>query len=164
MTILTCSSSASSSSQAEALKNWRGLRAITFTSVAPRRSEVRQQSMAVLPTPMISTFLPMVLMCSKATDSSQVMPMWMLAPPSLRPGSDSSLPLGAPAPTNTASNPPLSNISRIDLTGWLSFKSTPMSTICAISSFSTSAGRRNEGMLVRIRPPGTAYCSKTVIE
>ena len=35
--------------------------------------------MAVLPTPMISTFLPMDLMCSKATDSSQVMPMWMLA-------------------------------------------------------------------------------------
>ena len=75
MMILTCSSSASSSSHAEALKNWRGLRAMTFTSFAPRRSEVRQQSMAVLPTPMISTFSPMDLMCSNATDSSQVMPM-----------------------------------------------------------------------------------------
>ena len=37
MMILTCSSSASSSSHAEALKNWRGLRAMTFTSFAPRR-------------------------------------------------------------------------------------------------------------------------------
>ncbi len=162
MMILTCSSSASSSSHSDALKNWRGLRAMTFTSSAPRRSEVRQQSMAVLPTPMISTFLPMDLMCSKATDSSQVMPIWMLAAPSARPGSFSSLPLGAPAPTNTASKPPLSNNSRMDLIGWLSLRSTPMSTIWAISSLSTSAGRRNDGMLVRIRPPGTPHCSKMV--
>ena len=62
MTILTCSSSASSSSHAEALKNWRGLRAMTFTFFAPSRSDVRQQSIAVLPTPMISTFSPIVLM------------------------------------------------------------------------------------------------------
>ena len=79
ITISTFSSSASSSSQAEALKNWRGLRAITLTLFAPRRSDVRQQSMAVLPTPMISTFSPMDLMCSKATDSSQSMPMWTRA-------------------------------------------------------------------------------------
>ena len=90
---------------------------MTFTSLAPRRSEVRQQSMAVLPTPMISTFSPMDLMCSNATDSSQVMPMWMLAAPSARPGSLSSLPLGAPAPTNTASKPPFVSNSFIDLIG-----------------------------------------------
>ena len=117
MMILTCSSSASSSSHAEALKNWRGLRAMTFTSLAPRRSDVRQQSMAVLPTPMMSTFSPMDLMCSNATDSSQVMPMWTLAPPSARPGSLSSLPFGAPAPTNTASKPPFVSSSFIDLIG-----------------------------------------------
>ena len=69
----------------------------------------------------------------------------MLAAPSARPGSLSSLPLGAPAPTNTASKPPLSSNSRIDLIGWLSLRSTPISTICAISSLSTSAGRRNDG-------------------
>ncbi len=103
MTISTFSSSASSSSQSEALKNPRGLRAMTLTSFAPSRSEVRQQSMAVLPTPMISTFSPMASVWPKATDSSQVMPMWMLAPPSSRPGRFSSLPLGAPDPTNTAS-------------------------------------------------------------
>ncbi len=56
-TISTFSSSASSSSHSEALKKPRGLRAITFTSFAPSRSEVRQQSIAVLPTPMISTLL-----------------------------------------------------------------------------------------------------------
>ena len=86
MTISTLSSSASSSSQAEALKNARGLRAITFTLFAPRRSEVRQQSIAVLPTPMISTRSPIFSMCPKATDSSQAMPMWMLAAPSCAAG------------------------------------------------------------------------------
>ncbi len=106
MTISTLSSSASSSSQSDALKKARGLRAMTFTLLAPRRSEVRQQSIAVLPTPMISTRSPIFSMCPKATDSSQSMPMWMLAAPSWRPGRFSSLPLGAPEPTNTASNPP----------------------------------------------------------
>ena len=127
MTISTLSSSASSSSQAEALKNARGLRAITFTLFAPRRSEVRQQSIAVLPTPMISTRSPIFSMCPKATDSSQAMPMWMLAAPSWRPGRFSSLPFGAPEPTNTASNPPLSSSSRRLSMGWLSLRSTPMS-------------------------------------
>ncbi len=50
------------------------------------------------------------------------MPIWMLAPASWRPGNDSSLPLGAPAPTNTASNPPLSSNSRIDLDGVIEFQ------------------------------------------
>ncbi len=74
-TISTFSASASSSSQSEALKKPRGLRAITFTCFAPRRSEVRQQSMAVLPTPMISTRSPILSRWPKATDSSQSMPM-----------------------------------------------------------------------------------------
>ena len=108
-TISTFSDSASSSSHSEALKNWRGLRAITFTSVAPRRSDDRQQSIAVLPTPMISTRLPIFSRCLNATDSSQSMPMWMLAAPCWRPGRSSSLPLGAPLPTNTASNPPVAS-------------------------------------------------------
>ena len=69
--------------------------------------------MAVLPTPMISTFSPILSRCLNATDSSQLMPMWMLAPPSVRPGSFSSLPLGAPLPTNTASNPPVSSSLRM---------------------------------------------------
>ena len=57
-TISTVSSSASSSSQGDALKYLRVLRAMTFTSVAPRRLAERQQSIAVLPTPMISTRFP----------------------------------------------------------------------------------------------------------
>ena len=57
-TISTPSSSASSSSHGDALKYLRVLRAMTFTSVAPRRFDERQQSIAVLPTPMISTRLP----------------------------------------------------------------------------------------------------------
>ncbi len=52
------SSSASSSSQGDALKYLRVLRAMTFTSVAPRRLAERQQSIAVLPTPMMTTRLP----------------------------------------------------------------------------------------------------------
>ncbi len=54
----TPSSSASSSSHGEALKYLRVLRAMTLTSVAPSRLADRQQSIAVLPTPMISTRLP----------------------------------------------------------------------------------------------------------
>ena len=42
----------------EALKYPRGRRAITLMSLPPRRREERQQSMAVLPTPMISTRSP----------------------------------------------------------------------------------------------------------
>ena len=78
-TISTLSSSASSSSHAEALKKPRGLRAMTFTLSAPSRRLVRQQSIAVLPTPMMSTRSPIFSMWPKATDSSQAMPMWMLA-------------------------------------------------------------------------------------
>ena len=78
MRISTCSSSASSSSQGDALKNWRGRRAMTLTSLPPRRRDVRQQSMAVLPTPMIRTRSPILSMCPNATHSSQSMPMWML--------------------------------------------------------------------------------------
>jgi hypothetical protein len=74
-TISMPSSSASSSSQGDALKYLRVLRAMTFTSSAPRRLAERQQSMAVLPTPMISTRLPTDVMCPKWTDSSQSMPM-----------------------------------------------------------------------------------------
>ena len=103
MTISTFSSSASSSSQAEALKNARGLRAITLTLSAPSRNEVRQQSIAVLPTPIISTFLPILSIWSKATDSSHSIPICMLASASSRPGIFRFLPFGAPLPTKTAS-------------------------------------------------------------
>ncbi len=125
-TISTFSSSASSSSQSEALKKPRGLRAMTLTSFAPSLSEVRQQSIAVLPTPMISTFSPIDSVCSKATDSSQSMPMWTLAV-SCRPGSSSSLPRGAPVPTKIASKPPLSSRSCMLSMRWPSFRSAPIS-------------------------------------
>ena len=106
--ISTPSSSASSSSHGEALKYFRVLRAITLTSVAPSRFDDRQQSIAVLPTPMISTRLPTDSTWPKWIDSSQSMPMkiWSV---SWRPGISSSLPFGAPLPTNTASNSPESS-------------------------------------------------------
>ena len=96
------SSSASSSSHGEALKYLRVLRAMTLTSVAPSRLAERQQSIAVLPTPMMSTRLPTLSTWPKWIDSSHSMPMkiWSV---SWRPGISSSLPLGAPLPTNTAS-------------------------------------------------------------
>ncbi len=121
----TCSSSASSSSQGEALKYLRVLRAITFTSVAPRRLAERQQSIAVLPTPMISTFWPTLSMWPKWMDSSHSMPMkiWSV---SWRPGSSSSLPFGAPLPTNTASYSFESTSARRLSTGVSYFISTPM--------------------------------------
>jgi len=59
------SSSASSSSQGEALKYLRVLRAMTLTSVAPRRLAERQQSIAVLPTPMMMTRVPTLSTCPK---------------------------------------------------------------------------------------------------
>ena len=102
MTISTPSSSASSSSHGEALKKLRGRRAITLMSLPPRRRDERQQSIAVLPTPMISTRSPILSMCPKATDSSQSMPMWIRSL-SWRPGTSRSLPRGAPVPTKTAS-------------------------------------------------------------
>ena len=104
--ISTFSSSASSSSQSEALKKPLGFRAITLTSWAPRRSDDLQQSIAVFPTPMIRTFFPIELVCSNATDSSQSIPIYILFV-SYRPGSFNSLPRGAPVPTKIASKPSL---------------------------------------------------------
>ncbi len=73
--ISTPSSSASSSSHGDALKKGRGRLAMTLMSRPPSRRDVRQQSIAVLPTPMINTRSPISLTCPKATDSSQSMPM-----------------------------------------------------------------------------------------
>ena len=78
---------------------------------------MRQQSIAVLPTPMISTRSPIFSMWPNATDSSQSMPMWMFAAASSRPGMRSSLPRGAPVPTKTASNSPESSSAFMLLTG-----------------------------------------------
>ena len=141
--ISTPSSSASSSSHDEALKNERGRRAITLMSVPPRRSEERQQSMAVLPTPMISTRSPTLSVWPNAIDSSQSMPMWIRSL-SWRPGMSRSLPRGAPVPMNTASKSCASRERRLD-TGVSRRRSTPMSTMVAISSSMTSAGAGTPG-------------------
>ncbi len=97
------SSSASSSSHGDALKCLRPRRATTFTSVAPKRLADRQQSMAVLPTPMIRTRGSIFSTCPKCTLASHSIPMWTCAGASQRPGMSSSLPFGAPLPTKTAS-------------------------------------------------------------
>ena len=75
--ISTFSSSASSTSHLEALKNDRGFLPITLTDLAPSRREVLQQSIAVFPTPIIRTLSPIDLVCSKATSSSQLIPIWI---------------------------------------------------------------------------------------
>ena len=56
-----------------------------FDIFATEPADDRQQSMAVLPTPMISTFSPTESMWPKAMDSSQSMPIWMRSV-SCRPG------------------------------------------------------------------------------
>jgi len=56
-----------------------GRRAMTLMSLPPRRRAVRQQSIAVLPTPMMSTRSSIAVTWPKATDSSQSMPMWILS-------------------------------------------------------------------------------------
>ena len=47
--------------------------------------------------------LPIDVTCPKDTEASQSMPRWMFAAASLRPGTSSSRPRGAPDPTKTAS-------------------------------------------------------------
>ena len=102
-TMWTSSSSASSSSHGDALKCLRPRRATTVTSVAPTRLAVRQQSMAVLPTPMMMTRLPISVRWPKCTLASHSMPMCTWLGASQRPGRSSSLPFGAPLPTKIAS-------------------------------------------------------------
>ena len=94
---------ASSFSQGEAFISSKPERTMTFTSSPPRRREVRQQSIAVLPPPSTMTRRPILSMWPKETLDSQSMPIWMLAAASLRPGMSRSRPRGAPVPTKTAS-------------------------------------------------------------
>ncbi len=94
---------ASLSSQSEAFMTFRGERTVTVTFSAPRRSALRQQSIAVFPPPITTTRRPTLLTWPKAIEVSQSMPMWMFFSASLRPGISRSLPRGAPVPTNTAS-------------------------------------------------------------
>ncbi len=158
--IATPSSSASSSSHGDALKWGRERRATTVISAPPSRRDVRQQSIAVLPTPMMRTRRPMRSTCPKCTEPSHSIPMCTRSV-SQRPGTSSSFPFGAPLPTNTASQPPPRSVFML-ATGESYRTSTPIATIASISSSSTAAGRRNEGMFTRISPPGCASASKIV--
>ena len=94
---------ASSFSHGDAFISSNGDRTITLTSLPPRRFELRQQSIAVLPPPRTMTRLPIDVTWPKDTDDSQSMPMWMCDAASLRPGMSRSRPRGAPEPTKTAS-------------------------------------------------------------
>ena len=69
---------ASSFSHGDAFISSNGERTITFTSLPPRRLELRQQSIAVLPPPSTMTRLPIRVTWPNETDDSQSMPMWML--------------------------------------------------------------------------------------
>ena len=71
----TFSSKAGSNSQSDDFIRSRVPRYITLTLSAPSLKEVLQQSIAVLPPPIMSTFFPIDSMCSKATDSSHEIPI-----------------------------------------------------------------------------------------
>src|SRR6478735_1485 len=77
---------ASSFSHGDAFISSNGDRTITLTSLPPRRFELRQQSIAVLPPPRTMTRLPIDVTWPKDTDDSQSMPIWMREAASLRPG------------------------------------------------------------------------------
>ena len=94
---------ASSFSHGDAFISSNGERTITLTSPPPRRLELRQQSIAVLPPPRTMTRLPIEVTWPNDTDESQSMPMWIRAAASVRPGIERSRPRGAPEPTKTAS-------------------------------------------------------------
>ncbi len=66
---------ASSFSQGDAFISSKGERTITLTSLPPRRLELRQQSIAVLPPPRTMTRLPIEVRWPNETDDSQSMPM-----------------------------------------------------------------------------------------
>ena len=93
------SSNASSFSQSDAFITSNAERTTTVTDSAPKRLEVRQQSMAVLPPPITITLPEMECVWPKATLPSQSMPMEMCASTSRRPGKSKSRPRGAPVPT-----------------------------------------------------------------
>ncbi len=90
---------ASSFSHSDAFITSKAERTTTVTLSAPKRLEVRQQSMAVLPPPMTMTLPEMEWVWPKATLPSQSMPMEMCASTCWRPGRFKSRPRGAPVPT-----------------------------------------------------------------
>ena len=94
---------ASSFSQGEAFISSNPERTMTLTSSPPRRRDVRQQSMAVLPPPSTITRRPIFSMWPNDTLDSQSMPIWMFSAASVRPGMSRSRPRGAPDPTKMAS-------------------------------------------------------------
>src|SRR5205807_1352675 len=83
---------ASSFSHGEAFISSKPERTMTFTSSPPRRRELRQQSIAVLPPPSTITRLPMRSMWPNETLDSQSIPIWMFFAASLRPGRSRSRP------------------------------------------------------------------------
>ena len=97
---------ASSFSQGDAFISSNGERTITLTSLPPRRLELRQQSIAVLPPPRTMTRLPIDVTWPKRHRRQPVD-----ADVDVRrrlaggPGSSRSRPRGAPEPTKTASQP-----------------------------------------------------------
>ena len=83
---------------------------MTFTSLPPKRRDVRQQSIAVLPTPMMSTRSPIFSMWPKCADAEPLdADVDVRRRLRARPGMSRFLPVGAPLPTNTASKPSASS-------------------------------------------------------
>ena len=156
ITISTPSSSASSSSQGEALKKPRGRRAMTLMSLPPRRREERQQSMAVLPTPMIRTRSPILSMCPKATEPAS---RCRYGCGRYRGGraDPRSLPRGAPLPTKTASKSCVEQRPHALDGRVVADLDAHVEDVVDLFGRARCSGSRKDGMLVRIRPPGLSY-------
>ncbi len=100
--------------------------------------------MAVLPTPMMSTRSPIFRCGRRPRTRARRCRCGYVGGGRLAPRQLSSLPLGAPEPTNTASNPCPSS-ARMLSTGELRRRSTPMPMIMAISSSSTVVRQAERG-------------------
>ena len=134
---------------------------MTLMSLPPSRRDVRQQSIAVLPTPMISTRLADLVDVPEGDRLEPVdadVDVGRVA--SSRPGMSRSLPFGAPLPTKTASKPLVEQRLHAVDRRVVADVDAHVEDVCRSLRRARSAGRRNDGMLVRIRPPGSSSFSK----
>ena len=163
MTISTPSSSASSSSQGDALKKPRGRRAITLMSLPPSRREERQQSIAVLPTPMIRTRSPIE---SDVAESDRAQPV---------DADMNAIRIVAPRKIEIlAARRAAADEHRIEALVQQRPQTLDGRVVTDLHAHVEDGvdlvrqapvpGSRNDGMLVRIRPPGLSYFSKIVTE
>ena len=158
MTISTLSSSASSSSQSEALKKPRGLRAMTLTSL---RAEAQRGAAAVHRGVADADDQHALADLVDVAEGDRLEPVDAdvdAVACRRRPGRSSSLPFGAPEPTNTASKPPaVEQLAQARRPGVFEPQvDAHVEDHADLFVEHRRAAGGTTGMLVRIRPPGVA--------